>query len=74
MVYPVGIRSLVAVQYEPTSVWYPALIIAEGRDLNKTFYRIVWAEMPLNKCCAKAVINRDCNEYYFLHPTPAAAV
>eukprot|EP00957_Ditylum_brightwellii_P141255 10762109-Ditylum_brightwellii.AAC.1 len=73
MEYYIGLRSLVAVQHEPTGAWYPTFIIAKGRDSHRTFYCIVWAEMPLNEHCAEAVVIGDYIKYHFLCPASAAA-
>eukprot|EP00957_Ditylum_brightwellii_P143128 10905687-Ditylum_brightwellii.AAC.1 len=55
----ISLGSLISILYERTGMWYLAVIIAEGRDFHGTFYRVVWAELPLHERDLEAVISND---------------
>eukprot|EP00957_Ditylum_brightwellii_P046658 3540935-Ditylum_brightwellii.AAC.1 len=71
MEYCLDLENLVALQHEPTGAWYPAFIIAKGRDSCGIFS--IWSKMHLNEHRVDTVIDGDCVEYYFLYPVSAAA-
>eukprot|EP00957_Ditylum_brightwellii_P178669 13609051-Ditylum_brightwellii.AAC.1 len=70
---PVGLGSLVAVQHEPTGVWYHVLIITERWDSHGLFDHTIWLDVPCGMINTKAIVSGDCVKYYFFCPTSAAA-